>query len=154
MLTLAQFYSCSGSQQSKRTLECLLNSIEHKKDDVYIKIGQHNGWSDTTVLIIISYHEKSMNLPNSSDLKGRYNGQDVYFYQTNMDPMDTKEYNQIPNGIIWKKNLHKIKDEESELPPPYDPMSVQIEYNTKRGCVNSSVYMIDDSESKCNYCPN
>lgn len=154
ILTLTTFYSCSGSRQGERTLECLLSSIEYEKDDVYIEVGQHNGWSDTTALIIITYHEKSMNLPNSIDLKGRYNGQDVYFYQTNIDPKDTKQYNQIPNGIIWKNNLHKTKDLENKFHPPYDPVFVQVEYNTKRGCVNGRGHMVDGFESKCNSCPN
>lgn len=136
LLILAIFNSC---QQDKQVgmLECLLENIESIEDEVDIDVGQHNGWNDSMSLIIITYHEKSMNIPMNNELKGRYKGQDIYFYQGDINSLDKKEYKQIPNNIVWNNNSIKIDNEI--FAPPYDPISIQIEYHTRRKCFGSAI---------------
>lgn len=150
VLILAVFNSCHENVQLG-ALECLLENIENTENKVDILVGQHNGWSDTTALIIVTYHKKSMNIPISSELKGTYNGHDIFFYQTIIDSLDKKKYKQIPNNIIWVNNSLEIKNET--FSPPYDPMSVQVEYNIRTNCIGDVVkgegYLTNNFRSKC-----
>lgn len=136
VLNVGLLHSCHESRQTGM-LECLLDNIKDTGNKEDILVGQHNGWSDTTALIIITYHKKSMNIPIVSELKGKYKGHNIYFYQTNIDSLDDKRYEQISNNIPWDKNLLEIEDKA--LLPPYDPMEVQIEYNIGNDCIGGVV---------------
>ncbi len=150
LLILLFFTSCHKRVQDGR-LECVLESIKIDADSMNILVSQVNGWTDSTALIIVVFEKKSMNIPNNSDLKGEYNGYDIYFNQGNVDTLDTREYKQITNNINWKKNSPKIIDET--LHPPYDPISLQIEYNLERNCIGDIVkgkgYMMGSILSRC-----
>ncbi len=150
MVILIIFNSCQ-QDISRGILECLLANVEITDNEVDIVVGQHNAWNDSMSLIIITYHEKSMNIPMDNELKGMYKGQDIYFYQNNVDPLDKREYKQISNNIVWNNN--SIKNENEVLAPPYDPISIQIEYNIRRECFGSAIkgkgYLKNDFVSNC-----
>lgn len=148
---LVLFNSCQERVQDGK-LECILDSIKVDVNGMNIEIGQYNGWTDTTVLILVTYHRKSMNIPISGNLKGVYKGNDIYFYQENVDTLDAHEYKKIPNNINWNTFVQKILD-SNIIQPPYDPIGVQIEYNIKRDCVSNIVkgkgYRMNNIISKC-----
>lgn len=148
---LILFNSCQKRMEQGK-LECILESIEADVTGMDILVGQHNGWTDSTVLIIIIFEDKSMNIPNNSRLKGRYKGNDIYFNQGNVDTLDTREYKQIPNNIKWSTFVQKEVSDDFMM-PPYDPISLQVEYNIKRNCIRDVFkgkgYMLNNAISKC-----
>lgn len=133
-------------------LECILESIDADKEGIDIFVGQTNGWTDSTTLISIMYHKKSIEIAISSNLKGLYKGCDIFFYQTNLDTMDNKIYKQIPNNINWTDFKQKIV-EDNMIVPPYEPVVVQVEYNIKRSCISNIIkgdgYITSSIISKC-----
>jgi hypothetical protein len=129
--------SCNKKIQSGK-LECILDSIKVDVNEMDIEVGQHNGWTDTTTLILVTYHRKSMDISIGSKLKGVYKGSDIYFYQSIVDSLDTKKYRQIPNNIIWNDFIPK-KIDKNIIQPPYDPINIQIEYNTKKECIGDVI---------------
>ncbi len=151
VLMLFLFNSCQERVEQQGKLECILESIEIDTKGMNILVGQHNGWTDSTALIVIIFEEKSMEILNNSSLKGRYKENDIYFNQGNVDTLDTREYKQIPNNINW--NDFKEEIDSDFIMPPYDPINIQIEYNVKRNCIGSIVrgegYIIDNVISKC-----
>lgn len=155
ILILILFSSCQKRVQDGK-LECILNSIEVDANEMDIEIGQHNGWNDSTALILVTYHKKSLDIPMGSNLKGLYKGNDIYFYQSSIDSSDNKKYNQIPNNIRWKEFIPKEMD-ESIIQPPYDPVNIQIEYNLKGNCIVAVIrgkgYINEKllSRCKCDY---
>lgn len=131
---LILFNSCQERRVQDEKLECILNSIKINLAGMDIEVSQHNGWTDTTALMLVTYHRKSMNIPIGSNLKGLYKGKDIYFYQSTIDSLDTKKYRQIPNNITWNNFIPK-KIDENIIQPPYDPINIQIEYHTKGNCI-------------------
>lgn len=131
-------YSCQEVVREEK-LECLLESIEIDLNEIEIEVGQHNGWTDTTALILITYHRKSLAMPVvESNLKGLYQGTDIYFYQSRVDSLDKKIYNQIPNNIVWR-SFASSEMNEDVIPPPYDPINVQVEYNFDKNCIGKII---------------
>ena len=152
ILILVLFHSCQKRVQNGK-LECILDSIKVDVDGMDIEVGQHNGWTDTTALILVTYHRKSIDIPISGNLKGMYKRNDIYFYQTNVDTLDTREYQQVPNNINWYAFEQEMID-DNIIHPPYDPISVQVEYNVKRSCIGDVIkgrgYIMDNILLKCN----
>jgi len=153
IIFLMLIVSCSCQDEVLTTpLECILDGIEVNLDGMDIDVSQHNGWTDTTALIIIMYHEKSKNVLSRSNLRGRYKGTDVYFTQSNVDTLDKRTYKQIPNQISWEYFKPKEPDKEW-LPPPYDPITISVEYDIKKECIKGVIrgkgYVADDILSKC-----
>jgi len=144
--------SCQEKTEQGRKLECILEGINITTNDVDILVGQHDGWTDSTTLITIIFEDKSMNIPKNSMLKGRYKGNDIYFNQGKVDTLDTREYEQIPNNIKWNTFAEKMLEDDF-IQPPYNPISVQVEYNTEGNCVFNIVkgkeYVLKDILSKC-----
>ncbi len=151
MLIFVLSNSCEKKVQDGK-LECILDNIKVDLNGMDIEVGQHNGWTDTTALILITYHKKSANIPISGNLKGKYKGNDIYFYQTNVDTVDTHKYKQIPNNIKWRAFVQQ-KVSDDFIMPPYDPISLQVEYNIKRNCIGDVFkgkgYLLDNAVSKC-----
>lgn len=151
ILMLMFFYSCQEIIHDKK-LECILDSIKVNLDEKEIEVGQHNGWTDTTNLILITYHRKSMNGSVVSKLKGLYKGRDIYFYQSVVDSLDNGKYAQIPNSIDWNNFTPKEID-ENIIHPPYDPINIQIEYNMNSNCIVAVIkgkgYINPENISKC-----
>ena len=151
MLILFYFSSCQKDLQHGK-LECLLERINVDMEGKDILVGQHNGWTDSTALIIVVFEKKSMNIPITSSLQGKYNGHDIYFNQGNVDTLDTLKYKQISNSIKWNEFTSKITD-DNIIQPPYNPVSVQVEYNISRDCFNDVIrgkgYFTNDFTSKC-----
>lgn len=147
--------SCKKRLQDGK-LDCILDNIAVDVNGMNIEVSQHNGWTDTTVLLSIIYHRKAMNIPISSDFKGVYRGNRIYFSQFNIDSLDRRNYKQIPSNIVWSKNVFKIQEDNTNISFPYNPMSVQIEYDLKTNCISSVIrgkgYMLKNFESKCGYC--
>lgn len=149
-LMLLILNSCQTEVQDGK-LECVLDNIKVDLDEVEIEVGQHDGWTDTSALILITFHKKSLNIPIGGNLKGVYKGRDIYFYQTTIDSLDTKKYSQIPNDIRWKSFTPKELDEDI-IQPPYNPVNIQIEYNRKKNCFERVIRgkgFISESISKC-----
>jgi hypothetical protein len=121
-------------ESSNGKLECILESIDIEKKGMILAIGQHNGWTDSTVLLLITYHNKSEEKLIGSNLKGAYKGSNIYFNQGNLDTLDKKIYNQISNNIKWHNYVSEEMDEDY-IPPPYDPINIQIEYDLEKECV-------------------
>jgi CRISPR/Cas system endoribonuclease Cas6 (RAMP superfamily) len=147
---LMSFSSCQETPQ-KAILECILNASEIDINGVDILVGQVDGWTDTTSLISIVYHKKSIVISIESNLKGQYKGREIYFYQSTVDSLDNRKYKQIPNDIIWKSFIPKELDENS-IQPPYNPDQIQIEYNRKKNCFERVIKgkgFISESISKC-----
>ena len=119
---------------SNGKLECILASIDINKEGMIIEVGQANKWTDSTVLLIITYHEKSEEKLIGSDLKGVYKGINIYFNQGNIDTLDKKIYRQISNNIKWHTYVSEELDEDY-IPPPYDPINIHIEYDLEKECV-------------------
>lgn len=132
LLMMVVFYSCEEAFQD-RTLECLLRSIKVDLEGMEIDVGQHDGWTDSTSLMLITYHRISSEVHISSDLKGTYKGKDIYFYQRTIDSLDKKKYKRIPHDIKWEK-ITPRRIEENYFPPPYDPINIQVKYNYERNC--------------------
>lgn len=99
-----------------------------------IEVGQHNGWTDTTSLILITYHKKPLKIPLGVALKAEYKGQDIYLYQSVIDSVSNKKYRTISNNIAWRSFTPEKLDEDFIL-PPYDPINIQIEYNFRNDCI-------------------
>ena len=76
------FNSCQKRMEQGK-LECILESIEVDKEGMNILVGQHDGWTDSTVLIVIVFADKSMNTPYNSSLKGKY--KDLHFASLKRD---------------------------------------------------------------------
>lgn len=129
------FISCNQKDHGD-VLECLLDSIAFDLSGIEIEVGQHNGWTDTTALIIITYHKISSEIPIGSTAKGQYNGTNIYFYQTSIDSLDSKMYDTIPNSIDWHYNIPQKIDVDF-ITPPYDPNNIQVEYNFQKKCIVS-----------------
>lgn len=51
VLNVGLLHSCHESRQTGM-LECLLDNIKDTGNKEDILVGQHNGWSDTTALIV------------------------------------------------------------------------------------------------------
>src|SRR5690554_7089254 len=124
LLILILYCSCQEVVQDRK-LECLLESIKVDLDAVEIEVGQHNGWTDSTALILITYYEKPLKTPTKGNLKGLYNGKNIYYYQSVVDSLDNKKYNQIPNSIIWSKFI-PVEMDKDFISPPYDPINIQV----------------------------
>jgi hypothetical protein len=154
VLIFLMLNSCQTRMQEGK-LECILNNIEVDANGMDIEVGQHNGWTDTTTLILVTYHKKSLGIPIDCNLKGRYKGTDIYFYQSNVDTLDRQQYVQIPNNISWNNFIQEI--DEDFFQPPYDPVEIQVEYNDKRKCFGNVIkgkgYINGKiiSECKCEY---
>jgi hypothetical protein len=148
---LVFFSSCQETVQDG-DLECILNAAEVDINGVDIMVGQVDGWTDTTSLISIVYHKKSIDIPIGSNLKGLYKGRDIYFYQSAVDSLDNKKYSQISNSIVWHNFTPKEMDEDF-ISPPYDPINIQVEYNIKRNCIGEVIrgkgYINKEVISKC-----
>ena len=157
VFVLASFYSCHENRARSKMLECLLESLEVQGQDVDVLVGQHNGWDDSTALIIVTFYKKPLKMPiPSSDFVGHYNGKNIYFYQMNIDSADTKQYLQIPSNISWKEDI-RPKRESNDIPIMfYHPMSIQIEYNIKKKkfgeVIQGKGYLRDDWQSFCLKC--
>lgn len=152
LLPLIITISCKEKSVDGR-LECILDNINVDKNGINIEVGQHNGWTDGTVLLLITYHEESNKISISGDLKGKYRGNDIYFYQINIDSLDKTKYKQISNNIKWQKCIpYKMND--NYISPPYDPINIQIEYNLKEDCIVKIIggegFVKKNDMSKCN----
>jgi hypothetical protein len=132
ILTLLLFSCIKKSVEG--SLECILDNINVDKKGINIEVGQHNGWTDATVLILVTYHKKSNEISISGNLKGEFRGNDIYFYQSNIDSLDKKKYKQISNNINWQ-NYIPLEMDEDYISPPYDPINIQIEYSLKKECI-------------------
>lgn len=137
ILFMLTVFSCKESSKNVK-LECLLDSINVDLDNVDILVGQANGWTDTTALILITYHKESIKVPIGSRFKSTYKGHDIFFNQESIDTLNTKKYRRIPNNIKWKRHNPKEMDDDY-IVPLYNPIQVQIEYNIKRNCFGNII---------------
>lgn len=122
LFMMVAFCTCKQEVHAGK-LECLLESLKIELKGMVIEVGQHNGWNDTTSLIMVTYHKKSLKIPIERNLKGSYKGKDIYFYQSTIDSLDKQKYSRIPNGINWVNNTPKKMDEDYFM-PPYDPINI------------------------------
>lgn len=147
---LVLFNSCTKRMQDGK-LECILESIKLNTKEMDIEVGQHNGWTDSTALILITYHRKASGIPISGNLKSTYKGNDIYFYESKVDSTDTKNYKQIPNNISWTEYTEEIDNDF--FYPPYDPINIQVEYDLGANCFGEVIrgkgYIKDNIFSKC-----
>lgn len=156
IITIISF-SCNNTKVGN-SLECLLDSFMNVcdiEDSDFIEVVQHNGWTDTSMLLIISLHKannaKYVNF-EPTQLKSSYRGYDIYFSQFNVDSSDHKKYEKIPNAINWK--IYN-KRSRNDFTPPYDPFTIQIEYHIKSKCFKSSNLMgrfKKQIEVQCGFC--
>lgn len=151
LLTLVFLSSCQKESYDGK-LECILESVNIDKKEMNVIVGQHNGWTDSTTLIIILFEEKSMNIPINSTLKGKYKQYDIYFSQGNIDSLDNNQYKQIPNNINWY-NFTPEEMDEDYISPPYDPINIQVVYDLRTNCFGEVIkgkgFMTNDFASKC-----
>lgn len=151
ILPLILTVSCKEKSVEGR-LECILDNINVDKKGINIEVGQHNGWTAGTVLILITYHKESNKIPIIGNLKGEYRGNDIYYYQANIDSLDQNKYKQISNNIIWQNCIPQEMDNDF-ISPPYDPINIQIEYNLKKDCIVRIIrgegFVNKNSMSKC-----
>lgn len=152
LVTLTFLISCNNQDKMAGTLECLLGSIEQDANEKNIVVGQANGWTDSTALVIILYEDKSLKIPKNGQLKGEYQGNDIYFSNSNIDSLDTQKYSRIPNGIKWKKITPEITEKDF-IVPPYNPINIQVEYFFDKNCFGEIVrgegYIDKLSFTKC-----
>lgn len=148
---LGWLISCNVDK-STMPLECMILGINVDMEKKIIEVGQHNGWSDSTSLILITFHHKSMAYLIHGTSKGLFKGNDIYFYQSTVDSLDDKKYNQIPNNISWKNFTPKELPKDFIM-PPYDPIQIQLEYNFNRNCVGDVIrgegFIKKDVINKC-----
>ncbi|HMP32467.1 MAG TPA: hypothetical protein PKD85_22855 [Saprospiraceae bacterium] len=133
LLTLVNFISCQ-MEENKGKLECILDGVNIDTKGMIIEVGQANGWTDSTVLLLITYHKKSEEELISCNLKGDYKGNNIYFNQGNIDTMDKRVYIQISNNIKWNNHIPHEMDEDY-ISPPYDPINIQLEYTLEKNCI-------------------
>ncbi len=132
LLAFGFLSSCQkGSYDGK--LECILESVNIDKKGIVIEVGQDNEWTDTTILILVTYHKKSNEILIGGNLKGVYRGNDIYMYETNSGSTGNKKFNKIPNNINWY-NLTPKEIDEDYISPPYDPINIQVEYDLRTNC--------------------
>ena len=149
-LLLVLLDSCTKKMQDG-TLECILESAKLNTNEMYIEVGQHNGWTDSTALILITYHRKASGVPISGNLKSTYKGHDIYFYESILDSNDSRKYEQIPNNIYWTEYAEEVDNDY--FYPPYDPVAIHVEYNFQTKCFGEVVrgkgYINDNILSGC-----
>ncbi len=139
-------------------LECILTNFILDNDNKLgaFLVGQHDNWSESSSLIIISFIPEDNIHYINADEKSTFNLNEIYFYGTTVDDTSTSfVINKIPNKLEWEP----FKSQNSEHDqPPIDPLSIQIVYNYKKNCLESIIQgeynMQNKWESRCKLCDN
>lgn len=153
VLTSCQIYK--SDNQKDALLECILtNFITHENNGDFL-VGQHDNWTKSTSLIIVSYIPKGDVQYIQAEEKSRFNKKDVYYYREEISHTITENTVQkIANQLKWE--LFNSQNSINEDQSPYDPITVQLTYNYSSNCIENIVvgerYLRKDWELKCKSC--
>ena len=138
-------------------LECVLSNFTNISDrnmkEGSFLVGQQNGWTKNSSLIIISYISKEELRFVSADLKSKFKQKKVFFYQNNLNETDLDEYPQFPNKLNWEVYSNQTS---KTVIPIFDPPTIQLVYNYSKGCIERVIQgkhlLKNDFKSKCKIC--
>ena len=145
--------SCKSSENSnneKMQLEGILSNIIISKDGdspngSYL-VGQHDGWSTSSSMIIVSYIPSDKAEYINATEKSNFDGKDVFFYRTDLTEITKEsEFKKIPNELSW--GAYVSVDSLGSI-DQFDPLTVQLIYNFSLNCIekvlSGEMYMRDD----------
>ena len=157
------FSSCQSLKSEKQKdmlLECILSNFitdgDNGNQPGAFLVGQHDNWSESSSLIIVSYIPESDVRYINADEKSRFNQKEIFFYRTEIEAAKTNNIIQkIPNKLEWQPYESQNSGYDR---PPFDPVTIQLVYNYSSNCleiiISGENNMQKEWESKCKFCGN